>query len=126
MRRLKVVLSSYFVLLVFDDLTVKFNQVAALRADQVIMMLMVIFVLISLTTVPQSLLSGQPTLVQQFERAIDSGKPNAWIFGLDEIIKVLGAQVTFRLEKDLENQLTLRSLLESGAAQVIEKYLFLF
>src|SRR5262249_15359887 len=120
-----VILSGYFVLLIFDNFTVKFDHIAAFSADQVIVVLMVIFVLISLTTVAQSLLSSQSAFVQQLERAIDRGKPDAWIFSLDKVIQILGAQVSFSLQKHLENQLPLRSLLESRAAQVIKKYLFL-
>ncbi len=125
MRRMKMILSGDFVLFSLDDLTVKLDQETALGADKMVVMLVIEIVLVTFTAVAEALLTSQPAFVQELERTIDGGEPDAGILSFDPIVEVFRAQMPFGLEKNFENQLTLGSLLKPCPAQVIKEDLFL-
>jgi hypothetical protein len=125
-RWLKVELSCDFILLVFDNFAVKLDQLTALGADQMVVMLMIVIMLVSFAAVAQPLFARQPAFVQQFERSIDGGKADARVFGLDKVVQIFSAQMSFGFEKNFKDQLALRCFLKTRAPQVIEEYLFLF
>jgi hypothetical protein len=125
-RRLELILRRNLILFILNDLAVELDQVAAFRADQMVVMLMVVFVFVALASITETLFARQPALVEQFERPVNGRISDARIFALDQVIVVFGAEMAFGFEKDLEDQLSLSSLLESGPAQVLKEDLFLF
>src|SRR5262245_3350931 len=118
---LKPVLLGDLVLFVLDHLAVKLDQCIALGADQMVVMLMVVVVLVACATISQTLFARQPAFMKQLQCAIDGREPDRGVFALDQIIQVFGAQVAFGLKKYFEYQLPLPRLLKSGPFEMLEK-----
>jgi hypothetical protein len=125
MGRLKVELLGNLILLLFDDLAVELDQLTTGGADEMVVMLVIVMMLIATTPIAKPLLTRQTTLTQQLQCAIDRGEANRWILLSDQHVEVFSAKMTFRLEKDPKNHLTLRSLLQTRPSDVLKKYLFL-
>lgn len=100
MRRLEIEFARNFILFVFDDFTVKLNQRAALRANQMIVMLVVVTVFVARIAISKSFLSREATFGQELERAVNGGEADRGVFGFDEVIQIFGAGMTFRAQKN--------------------------
>ena len=83
MQRLEFVAANYFVLKLLDLFIIKLYQRAALRADEVIVMLVLVLVLVERAPVMKFKLASQPALFQQFQRAIDGRESDGRVFGFD-------------------------------------------
>lgn len=125
MRRMKIELRGNLILLALNHLAVKFDQFTAGSTDQVIVMLMIEMMLVAAAPVAKPLLPGQSALTEEFQRPIYCRETDSRVLSFDEMIKILGAQMAFRLQKDEQNQLALASLLEPCPPQMLKKYIFL-
>src|SRR5262245_45403344 len=123
---MKPVMRGDLVLLLLDLLAVELDQLAAFRANQMIVMLVVIQVFVSRATVPKPLFTRQIAFNQKFESAINRRKPDGRVFNLDQVVKIFRAEVTFCFEKYFEDQLPLRGLFEPRAPEVFEEYISFF
>ena len=98
------------VLRLLDHLALKFRDLPAFDADQMI----VVFVLdfIARDAVVEMALGGEPRLHQELHGAVDGRVSNIRVLGADRLIEVLTRHVALRLEECLKNQLALLRLLE--------------
>ena len=113
-----------FVLPVFDLFAVELYQPAAFGADQMVMVLVVVKVLVTRVGVAQTLLARKPAFSQEFERAVNGREAHGRVLDFDDVVEVFRAEMTFGLEEDFEYQLALRRLFESGAPEMFEEDLF--
>ncbi len=118
MQRLEFVAANYFVLKLFDLFVVKLYQRAALSADEVIVMLVLVFVLVERAPVVKFKFASQPALLQQLQCAIDGRESDRWIFRFDNRIQVFAGDVPLGVEKDIEDQIALRRPLQPRALEV--------
>src|SRR5262249_11230118 len=123
-RRSKIMLRGDLILPVFDLLAVELYQPAALGADQVVVMLVIVKMLVTRVGVAQTLLARQPAFGQEFERAVNSREAYGRVLNFDDVVEVFRAEMAFGLEKDFEYQLALCRPFESGAPEMFEKDLF--
>src|SRR5215510_6778167 len=123
-RRSKMMLRGDLVLLVLDLLAVEFYQPAAFGADQMVVMLVIVKMLVARVRVAQSLFARQPAFGQKLERAVNGREAHRRVFDFDNVVEVFGAEMAFGLEKDFEYKLTLCRLFKSGAPEMLEEYLF--
>lgn len=124
--RVKTVIRGDFVLFILDLFAVKLYQLAALGADQMVVVLVVVKVFITRAPVAQTLFARQPAFDQKLERAVNSREADGRVFDFDNVIQVFGAEMAFGFEKNVEYQLALRGLFEPGAPEMFKEYLFLF
>ena len=87
------------VLPVFDLFAVELYQPAAFGADQMVVVLMVVKVLVARVGVTQTLLARQPAFGQELERAVNGREANGRVFDFDDVVKVFGAEMTFGFVK---------------------------
>ena len=86
MQRLEFVAANYFILKFFDLFVVKLYQRAALRADEVIVMLVLVLVFVECAPVMKLKLASKPALFQQFQCAIDGRESDRRVFGFDNLV----------------------------------------
>jgi len=101
--RVKAVGSKKPVLQTLDLRIHHFNEPAALRADQMIMMLVTGCRLIPTGTVLALELNAKSGSAQQFQRTIDSGIPGAGIFLLNILVNLIRGQMLDPLQQNLQN-----------------------
>lgn len=119
MRRDEPELLRHFVLKHLDRFRKKLDDPAALSADHVIMMVVVVVVFEIGLVVAKSDLPGQPRLGKQPKRPIDCRVPNRWVVLLDESMKVVERQMFLGAQKDIHDQLALDSPAKPGAFYVL-------
>jgi len=112
-----------FVLKCFDIGVVKFDRVAALHADQVVMMLVVVQVLVSSDAICEIDLAGEPAIRKDLHRAIDCGVAHARIQLSNCTIDILNTTMPLVFEKRFEYELAMRSDLEFPILQVLQENL---
>lgn len=100
MRRLEIEFARNFILFVFDDFAVKLNQRAALRANQMIVMLMIVTVFVARVAIGKSFLSREAAFRQELERPVNCRKADRRVFGFDEVIQIFGTGMTFGAQKN--------------------------
>jgi hypothetical protein len=124
--RLKIILHRDLILLVLDDLTVELDEQATIGADQMIVMLMIVEVLIAGNTITEALFASKATLREELECPVDGCETDVRMDLPDDLMKLFSAGVPFGLEEDIENGFSLHSPLETGKLQMIkEDFLFL-
>lgn len=126
MGRLKIILSGDFVLFVFDNFAEKFNQRIALGANQMVVMLVIVIMLIPCPAIAQPLFARKPAFMKQLQCPVHGREANGRILYLDQVVQILGAQVAFRLEKYFQNQFPLAGFLETCALEMLKKYFSFF
>ena len=104
----------------------KFDVRAALRANHVIVPLMLIAVLVTRAPVAKSYFARESRFREKLKRAINGCLPDSRIFALHEAVQVFARHVLFGAQKNVENQIALRGAFEAGALQVFVKYFVLF
>jgi hypothetical protein len=123
---LKTVLGGDLVLQRLQLSRKEFNYSATLRTDHVIVVLVLVVVLVVSDAVAKADLARESGLSQQFERAINRGLPDAWIFLLYEPVEVLAGKMLLGAQKHIQNQVSLRSAFEPLLLDVLEKNFLLF
>ena len=101
-RRSKIMLRGDLVLLVFDLFAVELYQPAAFGADQMVVVLVVVKVLVTRVGVAQTLLARQPAFGQEFESAVNGREAHGRVLDFDNVVEVFGAEMTFGFEKYFE------------------------
>jgi hypothetical protein len=124
--KLKFISRSHGVLNRLEFRRIEFNNLAALRADHVIVMLMLVVVLVVRATIAKADFARQAGFGQQPQRAIDSGLTDGRIFIADQLIQIFAGHVAFSAEKDVENEVPLSSSLKTLFLNVIEEDFLLF
>src|SRR5262245_30823430 len=85
-RRLKIMLCSDLVLPVFDLFAVELYQTAAFGADQMVVVLVVIKVLVTSVGVAQTLLARKPAFGQEFESTINGREAHGRVLDFDDVV----------------------------------------
>src|SRR5262249_3341072 len=70
--------------------------------------------------------AGKARFGEQSQSAIDGGLADGWIFFADQIVKVLAGEVAFSLQKNVQNQVSLGSSLQTLLLDVLEENFLLF
>jgi len=81
------------------------DNLAALKADQMVMVLM--FVLVALDAIPEADLTRQSCIVYYLHRTIYGSKADFGVFLFDQIIKVINRRVMLGLEEYVQDLLSL-------------------
>jgi hypothetical protein len=124
--RMKVVLNRDLVLLVLDDFTVELDEQSTISADQMIVMLVIVEVLVPRNSVTEAFLPGKPTLREKLEGPVDGRETDVRKLLLDDLMKFFGTGVSLGLKEDVEDRLPLCRPLEAGNLQMLkEDFLFL-
>src|SRR5712671_2926660 len=97
--KLKSVLGGHLVLNSFQLRRVELDDLAADRADHVIVMLMLVIVLVMRAAIPESRFAGQPRISQKLQRAINGSLSDALIPLAHQAIEIFARDVTLRAEK---------------------------
>jgi hypothetical protein len=96
----------------------KLHRTAALGANHVVMAAPVVLVLIAGDAVMECDFAGQSALGQQFQRSVDSGVSNAFVFFLNQPMEFIGRKMIARLQKCPQDRVALRCLLQAHALQM--------
>lgn len=112
MRGLELELLCDLILLAFDYFTIELDQISAFGADQMVVMLMIVHMLISHAAIAKAFLPRQATFRQEFKRAVDSSEADTRVCGLDPLIQLLSTRMALSIEKHIEDQFALRSPFE--------------
>lgn len=86
MRGLELEFMGDFVLFAFDYFTEKLDQFAALRTNQMIVMLMVVAVLIPRVAISKAFLPREAAFREELECAVDGCITNRRVFSFDEAV----------------------------------------
>src|SRR5438874_7461013 len=124
--QLELVLCGHGVLESFEFGRVKLDDLAAVRADHVIVMLMFVVVFVMRPSIAEANLARQTRVSQQPECAIDRGLANRRVLFTHQTIKVLTGHVAFGVQKHVENKIALRRALETLLLDVLVKDFLLF
>jgi hypothetical protein len=126
MKRFEVVATSYFVLQLFDLFAVELDQRSALRANQMIVMMVFVFVFIQRAAIVKLDLSSEAALLEEFQRAIYGRKSYRWVFRSYDGVEVFARYVAFGVQEDIKDQIALSRSFQSGAFEVLVKDICLF
>ena len=97
------------------------DNLAALKADQVMMVLMFVFVLVVFGAVPEIDLSRQSCIAYYLHRTVYGGKADFGVFLSDQIVKVINRRVFLSLEKYIQNLLSLTAMEHAVAFKVLSE-----
>jgi hypothetical protein len=122
----KPVLRSHSILKSFELGGEEFDDLATLRTDHVIVMLMFVVVFVVRASVAKAHFTRESGLGQNFQRSIDSSLTDGWIFFLHEAVEIFVGEMIFGAQEDIEDQLALRRTLESLPLDVFKKDFLLF
>ena len=125
MSWLKSEVACHLVLQLLDGGRKELDDLAALGADHVVMVLVIIMMLVIGLVVAKSYLASEASLCQKFEGAVNGGQAHRRVQLVDETIEVLTRQVFLGAEKGLEYQVALPRTTKSRRLYVFEKELFL-
>src|SRR5256714_10170932 len=124
LRRAELVLSDDGVLYGLKFGGVELDGLAALGADHVVVVRVLVVVLVARATVAETNLARESGLDQELERAVDGRVADAWVFLLDEVVEVFARQVLLRSEEHVEDTVALRRALQPGVLYVpVENFL---
>src|SRR6266508_5020764 len=125
MQRMEAILAHDFVLDSLQFGRNELDRLAALRADNVVVMRMVVAVLEARESVAEGDLPGNAAARQGFQGPEDRHDSHLPVLLLDESVQVFNAEMSFRGKKHFQNKILLPGLLHSVLAQVgIEKLSF--
>jgi hypothetical protein len=116
-QQAKSVLLRDRVLRVFDHLALELDDLAAARADQVIVV--VVFDLVARDPIPEVALLREAGLAEQLHRAIDGREADVGILFSERLEQVLARHVPVRREKDVENLIALLRVLEALGLEIL-------
>jgi len=121
-----VVSPNDFVLKLLDLLAVELDKRAAPCADQMIVMIVFVLVLVKHSAVVKLELASETAVLEQLESAIDSGEPDRRVFGLDYGVQVFAGDVPFCIQEHIEYQVALAGSFQAGLFEMFLKDLFFF
>ena len=109
----------------FDFRFIKFDRLAALHADHVVVMLVIVQVFVSCDAVGEVDRPGEAAIGQNRHGAVHGCIADARIFLAHHPINILGAAMPFVLQKDVEDELPVWRQLQLVTLQVFHKNLHL-
>ena len=104
----KLVLRGHGILQRFELSRKKLDDLATLRTDHVIVMLVFVVVFVVCAPVAEANLTCQAGFGQEFQGAIDSGLTDGRVFFFDELVEIFVREVFFSTQKNIQNQVALR------------------
>ena len=125
MRKLEPKFVRHLLLQNFYLLRNELDNLAALRADHVIVMFVLEMVFVVGLVVAKSNLTGKPGLREEFESTVHRRVADRWILLLNQPVEIFACQVIFLSEKDLQDQITLRGFPETCLLNVLQEDLLL-
>src|SRR5215472_17796209 len=99
----------------------EFHRTAALGTHHVMMAAPVVLVLVTRDAVMKRHLARQPAFGQQFQRAIDGGKPDLGVFLPHQLKQIIGRKVFARIQKSAQNRVPLLGVFQTHALQMAVK-----
>jgi hypothetical protein len=104
----------------------KLDHLATLRTDHVIVMLVFVVVLVVGDAVAKPNFARETRFGEEFQRAVNGGLSDAWIFLFDETVEIFAGQMSFSAQENIENQVTLGRALETLLLNMFEENFLLF
>lgn len=123
MSRLEPELSRHLILQLLDVGREELDHLAAVRADHMVVMFVVVMMLVVSLVVAKPDLSGQPSLGQELKRPIDRGQTDCGVFPVHESVQILAREVFLSAQEYLENKVALAGAPEPGSLYMFLKYL---
>src|SRR6266568_8862756 len=105
---------------------IKFDDLAALRANHVSVMLVFIVMFVMSAAVPESHFASQSRIGKQPQRSIDGRLADGGIFFADQAMEIVSRQVAFRAQEDFENKIALRGTLQAFLLNMLQENFLLF
>lgn len=121
MRRSETEIACHLILQILDIGRKELDHLAAMRADHVVMMLVIVVVLIVGFVIAKPDLACETRLCQQLQRAIYGRQTDGRIFFMDEIVKIFAREMFLGAQKDLEYQVALIGASQTGRLYVFRK-----
>ena len=126
LRDLEVVFCGHFVLQRFEFGGEKLDDLAALRTDHVIVMLMFVVVLVVRAAVAEAHFACESGFGQNFQSSVNGRLPDRRVFFFYELIEIFIREVIFGAEENVEYEVTLGGTLEPLPLNVFKKDFLLF
>jgi len=104
----------------------EFDDPATLRTDHMIVMLVLVVVLVVGDAIAKANFAREPGLGEQLQRPVNGGLADAWVFLFDQTIEIFTGKMSFRPEKDVENQVALGGALEALLLDMVAENFLLF
>ncbi len=104
----------------------EFDDPAALRTDHMIVMLVFVVVFVVGDAVTKANFARKPGFGEQFQRPVNGGLADAWIFLFDQAVEIFTGKMSFRPQKDIENQVALAGALEALLLDMVTENFLLF
>lgn len=115
-------LLSQLILKPFDPRAAYLNKLSAPGTDQVVMVLVSILMFKPHPSIPEIHLSGQAGFTYEFQRPIHGSVANATVSSAHYPIELIGGQMLFHLQKEIENLFPLAGPAEIMLDQIADKY----
>lgn len=122
----EVVPGRHFILEGLELGRVELDNLAALRTDHVIVMLMFVIVFVVGASIAEAHLARKSGVGENFERAIDGSLADRGIFFLDQLIQIFVGEMLFGAQEDVEDEFALGGTLETFLLDVFKKNFLLF
>ena len=122
----KLMLRGHGILKRFELSRIELDNLATLRTDHVIVMLVFVVVLVVRAPVAEANLTREAGFGQEFQGAIDSRLTDGRIFFFDELVEILVREMLFGAQKNIQNQVTLRSTLQPPFLDMFKKDFLFF
>ena len=101
---------------------IELDRTMALFTDEVVMMGAFVMVLEPSPAVAEVDLTGQSTIGHRLQGAEHCGQPDTSILTLDDLVKLVRAQVAFASQETGHDRFPLPSHLESAVVQILREY----
>jgi len=122
----EAMLGSHGVLKCFQFSRKELDDLAALRTDHVIVVLMFVVVFVVRASIAETHFAREPGLGQEFERSIDGCLADSRVFSLHQPVEVFDGEMFFGTQKNIQNEIALGRALESSFLDVFKKDFLLF
>ena len=115
-----------FTLELLNRLTRKLHDDPAMRANDVVVVLVFVSVLESSKSVLELDGLGQLCVAEEFQCSINRRSPNLGMCTLNDLVELIDRRVTFGVEKELENDFALPGMLEIVLGKITFENFVLF
>jgi hypothetical protein len=126
LRDFKVMLRGHRVLNRFELSRKELDNLAALRTNHVIVVLVFIVMFVVRSPISKANLTREPGLSEELQRSVDRSLAHCWIFLFDQPIEIFMGQMLFSAKKYMEDQVSLRSAFQAFFLDVFEEHFLFF
>ena len=123
---LKAMLCGHRILKSFQLRREELYDSPTLRADHVIVVLMLVIVFVVGDAIAKANFARESRFGQKFQRAVNGGLTNGRVFLSDKAVKVFAGKMLLRAQKQIKNQVALSRALESLLLDMGEKNFLFF